>query len=342
MNHARLRRSAASLAAAAVALGGLVAINAASSSAAVPNSGDRIAHWGVVSNQQVKYDDILAPEGQRFVEAFPDGTTSTVVALTNQHRVVVSGDAYPQLPAGLLDGPVRDLSSSDAGNSVAAVLSSGAVVAWSRSGLRDVNPGLCAADQVALDESNIVVVCEDGTLEVSAGLSGSTILEGDDAFADVQQVAVASTIATVLNGDGTVVRWNLVDNTTSDVAEAAGQDIAVVGNQHAITTSGGLISYDFAGRNIHSLPADEGGVDPAVLAEGVVSIASSTGAAFLTTAEGSYAAWGTSTAPRFVASRALPAELEGKRFTNVNAKNTHVTLIVADTDPPTGSELVTP
>lgn len=342
MKHARFRRTAASLAAAAVALGGLVAINAASSSAAVPTSGDRIVHWDVegtdFSQTQVRMPDIMAPAGQRFTEVFPALDRSTVVALTSQNRVFISGDAFPELPAGLLDGPVLDLASSD--GRFAAVLSSGEIVSWSQQGLVQVPADLCDATLVGVDTTGFAAVCEDGSVEVSSPLPA--LLDVPEELADVQQIALAGGAAVALDAEGRAFGWGATQGVSysEQIPETVGKDIAVVSIQHAITTDGDLISYDRGGRNQHFLPADDGGVDPAIVAEGVTSVAGTIGAAFLTTREGSYASWGQSALP-WRAIRPAPADLADARFVDVNVNYTHVAAIVADTDGPTGPALVT-
>lgn len=343
MNHARFRRTAASLAAAAVALGGLVAINAASSSAAVPTSGDRIAHWATegsfAQTRQVRLPDIEAPAGQRFTEVYPAINQSTVVALTSQNRVVVSGDAFPALPAGLLDGPVRDLASGD--GRFAAVLSSGDIVSWNQQGLMQVPADLCDAVLVGVDQAGFAAVCEDGSVEVSSAAPG--MLDVPEGLADVQQIALAGGQAVALDDEGRAYGWGSSESVTysEQIPETIGKQIANVTVQHAVTTDGDLISYDRTGRNQHFLPADDGGVDPAIVAEGVTSVAATTGSAFLTTREGSYASWGASSAAEMRAIRPVPADLADARFVDVNVSNSHVAAIVADTDGPTGPALVT-
>lgn len=336
MKHARFRRTAASLAAAAVAVGGLVAMNAASSTAAVPTSGDRIVHWNVGPDPypQVRLADIAAPAGQRFVEAFPQTVGSTVVALTSQNRVIISGNAFSEVPDDVVDTTVRDLA-SDGGN-VAAVTEAGDVRVWSRDGITTQGSDLCEAQQVAVLSDTVAVICEDGTVEVDASDPSHEAVPS--ALSDVQQLAVGDDGPIALNGDGKVYRWGPAGS--EEIAETQGKSIATITAQHAITTEGGLVSYDKGGRNLHFLPSDEGGVDPGALAEGVNSVDASIGAAFLTTNDGNYASWGSGNAAWFNNVRPLPSGLDGLRFVGVGAAGEHVALIVADTDPPAGPQLV--
>ncbi len=346
MKHARFRRTAASLATAAVALGGLVAINAASSSAAVPTSGDRIAHWTTegtfAQTRQVRLPDIEAPAGQRFTEVFPVTASSTVVALTSQNRVVISGDAFTQLPTGLLDAPVRDLASS-AGAYFAAVTASGDVVAWDRDGLRSVPAGLCDADQVGVGSTGLAVVCEDGSLQIASDFA--PLLDIPDALANVQQIVMSDGDIVALSDDGHAYRWGqgTAGPYSEEIPETVGKEIATGGLQHSIRSDGDLVSHDPNGRNSHNVPVDEGGVDPTIVAEGVTSVAGTVGSAFLTTKEGTYAGWGSNNDRTWRVIRPAPADadLQGARFVSVGVGYTHVAVIIADTDAPSGPALVT-
>ncbi|WP_257728699.1 hypothetical protein [Aeromicrobium sp. 50.2.37] len=353
------RRMVAAVGAVAVAAVGLVMV-ASPGQAALPTSGERIAHWSVTSESDagsiVQRDDILAPAGQRFTEVFPVALVDNVMALTDRQEVHFYGTADLNVPSGVDGSTVRDV---DARNPVFGVVgATGEVTTWNRFGGGQPAPeppaDLCPATQISVGATTdyAVVLCEDGSVE-AFGRSGLrwTVPTDLPEVAEVRggyQVTggPAVPMIRVLTKDRKLLEWRTsssgagvtaVENTVSQ-----GKEVASLTTKTALTTSGSFLDIGIGDGMAPTRPVRRGGADPALLAKPLAAVAvTDTGSGQYLTRDGEFDGW-SNDADGNKALRMLPSRLDGKTLVSVGTEDRHNAVIVADTEAPEGPKVTTP
>ncbi len=351
------RRTTAVVAAGVVAVAGLVVV-AAPSQAALPTSGDRIAHWSVTDRQDagsiVQRDDVAAPSGQRFTEVFPIPNSDALVAVTDRLELRTYGSADLNVPAGLAGSRVRDVDVQFP--VLGAVTSDGGVRIWNRFGSGEPSPqppaDLCPATELSTGGTVdfAAVRCEDGTVQVfgrsgvrwsvPAGLSGVTQVSAG------YLESGGGPVVRALLDDGKVVEWkpsgsgaavSATENTTTK-----GSQVASLAQFTALTTAGKLLDLGIPAEQKPTRPVRRGGADPALIAQAIGSLSvDATGSGQYVTRDGAFDGWsGDNPGSREL--RKLPTRLAGANLVAVGASENHVAVIVSDTAAPEGPKVLTP
>ena len=352
------RRTTAVVAAGVVTVAGLVVV-AAPSQAALPTSGDRIAHWSAVSDSEggssvVQRADIPAPSGQRFTEVLPVTNVDNVVALTDRQEVNFYGSSNLQVPAGLDGSTVRDVDVS--GPVLGVVTASGDVTTWNRFGGDQPAPqppaDLCPATQLSVGGTVdfAVVRCEDGSVEafgrsgvrwsVPAGLPEVTEVRGG--FLS----GAAGPIVRVLTKDQKVLQWapssSTAPVTASENTVTQGKQVASLTTATALTTSGAFLDLGINDQLAPTRPVRRGGATPALLAKPLAHVAvADTGAGQYLTRDGEFDGWSPDTGV-MIELRKLPTRLSGASLVSVGTASGHSAVIVADTAAPEGPKVTAP
>ena len=352
------RRTTAAVAAGVVAVAGLVVV-AAPSQAALPTSGDRIAHWSAVADSEggssvVQRADIPAPSGQRFTEVLPVTNVDNVVALTDRQEVHFYGSSNLQVPAGLDGSTVRDVDVS--GPVLGVVTASGDVTTWNRFGGDQPAPqppaDLCPATQLSVGGTVdfAVVRCEDGSVE-AFGRSGVRWSVPAD-LPEVTEVrggflsGAAGPIVRVLTKDQKVLQWapssSTAPVTASENPVTQGKQVASLTTATALTTSGAFLDLGINDQLAPTRPVRRGGATPALLAKPLAHVAvADTGAGQYLTRDGEFDGWSPDTGV-MIELRKLPTRLSGASLVSVGTASGHSAVIVADTAAPEGPKVTAP
>jgi hypothetical protein len=341
--------------AATLAAGGLVALGASASSAATPSSGERIVSWKRVADTATtghieRAADVSAPKGERFVKVIANGGAADgFLALTDQHHVVVGGTAQIAVPQAVLDGSVVDIDTDASTVAFTAVTTSGVVHAWNNAGTVTSPSSTCAARSAATNDLVVAVVCRNGSVEFLP-MPGETVPSYYDAPRDLSGVtdvtlanmrigSVANAnVAIAIDGDGQAVRWGQGVTGHDAPPRTSGKMMAKLESRNGLTTSGAVVSFSDAPR--HDIATEDGGLDPAVNAAGLVSVSSNTVLGFGITSSGKFTAWGDNgTGALLQVLRSLPSGLANEHFVAVSGNSNRVAAIVADTDAPSGPQI---
>ena len=354
------RRMVAAVGAVAVAAVGLVMV-ASPGQAALPTSGERIAHWSAVSTAEgttiVQRDDIAAPSGQRFTEVFPLQNADNVMAVTDRQEVHFYGSADVNVPAGIDGATIRD---ADAGDAVFGVVTAtGEVTTWNRFGGDQPVPtapaDVCPATQISMggNTSFAAVLCEDGSVKVfgadgvrwsvPADLPKATEVRA--AFRPPAGTGPSTATIRVLTPDQKVLEW-VTSSSTAPVAASEntvtqGKQVASLTTLTALTTAGTFLDLGISDSLDPTRPVRRGGADPNLLAKPLASVALAGSSGQYLTRDGEYDGW-SSDNPAMMDLRRLPSRLEGATLVAVGASTGHNAVIVADTEAPEGPKVTTP
>jgi hypothetical protein len=354
----RLRQRVAPAVAVALAAGGLVALGASAGSAATPSSGERIVSWKRVADTATtghieRAADVAAPSGERFVDVIANGGGADgFLALTDQHHVVVGGTAQIPVPQAVLDASVVDIDTDASTVAFTAVTASGTVHAWNNAGTVTSPVSTCAARSATTNNLVVAVVCRSGSVEFLP-MPGETVPSYYDAPSDlsgVTDVTLANmkigttanaNVAIAINGAGEAVRWGQGVTGHDAPPRTSGKTMAALESRNGLTTAGAVVSFSDAPR--HDIAIEDGGLDPAVNAAGLVSVSSSTVLGFGITSSGTFTAWGDNgSGPLLQVLRSLPSGLANEHFVAVSGNSNRVAVIVADSAAPSGPQVGSP
>ncbi len=338
----------------AAALGVIGVVMVASpSQAALPTSGDRIAHWGWDEPHQAsnikQYDDILAPSGQRFVqvEAVANntavGNNDGIVAVTDRQEVHFYGKANLHVPAGVDGSRVRDM--AEISPYIGVVTATGGVKVWNSTGEESpqVPQDTCAATKIGVSFlGNAALLCEDGSVQAftKSGVKGSTPT-GLPAIKDIQ---VEADTVRALTQDGKVLEWPLTTGavTAQENSRTQGKTIVSMSENAGLTEAGAFVDISIDPVIGPDRPVRRGGANPALLAKPLASISTyQSGFGMYLTRDGEVDGW-SNDSPAELEGRKLPARLADTTVVAVSGEYFHRAVIVSDTDAPEGPKVVTP